>query len=383
MKKILFIGHEAELTGAPFVLLHLLRWIKKHRSDFHVELLLLRDGQLRKEYEAVAEVHVVPADRRPAIVIRGTRYLQRRLGVRRGLKVPDLPPITSDYDLVVGNTIASLEYLEYFKMRGLRTLCWLHEMRSVINSFYPEPGRFLELTKFVDVFVVASGAVEEVLREFGATTRTERVYEFSETGPVDDNKVAAVRKSLGIPATAFVVGGCGTVSFRKGTDLFVQVASKLIAELDDIYFVWVGGRTGASDAEFNAITVQIDELGLDRLIVTGMQKEPQHYFANMDLFTLTSREDPFPLVCLEAASLGKPVICFQDAGGIPEFVGDDAGRVIPFGDIDALAQAIREYYHDRAKLKVAGEVAFQKVTAEFSLDTSCGKFAEIIVNEGH
>ena len=382
MKKILFIGHEAERTGAPIVLLHLLRWIRKHRPDFHVELLLLRDGDLRKEYEAVAEVHVVPADWKPAILVRGIRYLQRRLGLKRRLKVPDLAPMTSDYDLVVGNTVASLEYLAYFKARGMRTICWLHEMRSVISSFYPEPGRFLELTKSVDVFVVASAAVEKVLREFGATNRTEQVYEFSEIGPVDERKVAAVRSALGIPDNAFVVGGCGTVSFRKGTDLFVQIASKLIDEFDDIYFVWVGGRTGASDAEFNAITRQMEQAGTDRLMVTGMQKEPQNFFANMDIFTLTSREDPFPLVCLEAASLGKPVICFEDAGGIPEFVGDDAGAVVPFGEVDSLADAIRGYYHDRNKLKVAGEVAFKKVNAEFSLDSSCRKIADIIVDEG-
>ena len=381
MKKILFIGHEAELTGAPFVLLHLLRWVRKNRPDFHVEVLLLRDGQLRKEYEAVAEVHVVPADPRPAIVVRGIRYLQRRLGVKRRLKVPDLPPITETYDLIVGNTVASLEYLEYFKTRGIRTFCWLHEMRSVINSFYPEPGRFLELTKSVDVFVVASAAVEKAMREFGVTTRTEQVYEFSENGPVDEKKVADVRRSLGIPDTAFVVGGCGTVSFRKGTDLFVQIASKLIAEFPDIYFVWVGGGAGASDAEFTAISRQIDQLGLDRLVVTGVQKEPQHYFANMDLFILTSREDPFPLVCLEAASLAKPVMCFEDAGGIPEFVGDDAGAVIPFGDVAAFAERIREFYRDRNKLKPAGEAAYRKVHGAFSLDSSCRKMVDIIVDE--
>ena len=381
MKRILFIGHEAELTGAPIVLLHLLRWIKKHRPDFHVELLLLRDGQLGQEYEAVAEVHVIPADRRPAIVIRGTRYLQRKFGIKRKLKVPDLPPITSNYNLVVGNTVASMEYLEYFKTRGMRTLCWLHEMRSVINSFYPEPGRFLALSKSVDVFVVASAAVEKSMREYGVTTGTEQVFEFSEPGPVDEKKVAAVRSSLGIPSPAFVVGGSGTVSFRKGTDLFIQIASKLIAEFDDIYFVWVGGRTGASDSEFETITRQIDQLALDRLIVTGVQKEPQHYFANMDLFTLTSREDPFPLVCLEAAGLGKPVMCFEDAGGIPEFVGNDAGAVIPFGDLDAFAEEIRAFYHDRDKLNVAGEVAFRKFSAEFSLDTSCRKIVDIILGE--
>ena len=56
---------------------------------------------------------------------------------------------------------------------------------------------------------------------------------------------------------------------------------------------------------------------------------------------LTSREDPFPLVCLEAAALGISTICFADAGGMPEFVRDDAGFVVPYLDVARAFDSVR------------------------------------------
>ena len=264
MKRILFIGHEAERTGAPIVLLHLLRWIKKNKPEFDVEVLLLRDGDLRAAYEQVASVHLAPQTKLPNIVVRGRRFLRRKLGFTRKVKLADLPPLGGEYDVIVGNTVGSLEHLAFFKARGFRTICWLHEMRSVIESFFPESGRFAELARSVDLFIVASTAVESVLREFGATNRTEIVHEFSELEPVSEEDAASVRRSLGIPSDAFVVGGSGTVSSRKGTDLFIEIASRLTASVEDIYFLWIGGRSGYSAVEFEHAVDEIRRLGLER-----------------------------------------------------------------------------------------------------------------------
>ena len=379
MKRILFIGHEAERTGAPIILLHLLRWIKKNRPEYVVEMLLLRDGELRDSYAQFGKLYVVPPGRMPEIVERGIRFVRRKLGLKRRFRGAEVPPFDEDYDLVVGNTVGSLLALEFFKNRGMRTVCWLHEMRSVIDSFFPEPGRFAELSLSVDRFIVASRKVEAVLREFGVVTPAELVYEFSELEASDGDGSETVRTSLGIPANAFVVGGSGTVGWRKGSDLFLQMAAKLTSSIDDIYFLWVGGESRSSRAEYENALRELERLRLERVFITGIKENPGDYFANMDVFALTSREDPFPLVCLEAASLSKPVICFEDAGGMPEFVGDDAGSVVPFGDVEAFADRILEYYNDRAKLSAAGESAYRKVTTEFSLDSSCRKMNDIIL----
>ena len=40
---------------------------------------------------------------------------------------------------------------------------------------------------------------------------------------------------------------------------------------------------------------------------------------------MTSREDPFPLVNLEAMTNGVPVICFKDSGGSEELVDSSSG----------------------------------------------------------
>lgn len=380
MKRILFIGHEAERTGAPIVLLHLLRWLKEQHTGIEAEVLLLRDGELREAYARVASVYVVPKSMLPEIAARGLRFLRRKLGLRKRLNIPDLVPFRKDYDLVVGNTVGSLEHLALFKERGLRTVSWIHEMRSVITSFFPEPGRFAEISKSVDLFVVPSLAVETAIRKFGVTTGCEFVPEFSEIRAVNEKESAGVRKALGIPDNAFVVGGCGTVSSRKGTDLFLAVAANLTESINDVYFLWVGGASRYSSAEFDHSLNEIERLGLSRVIITGTQKEPGNYFANMDIFALTSREDPFPLVCLEAASLSKPVICFAGAGGIPEFVGDDAGAVVPFGDVEAFADQITTYYLDRDRLRVAGSAAHRKVSNEFSIDSSCRKLTDLLLD---
>ncbi len=87
------------------------------------------------------------------------------------------------------------------------------------------------------------------------------------------------------------------------------------------------------------------------------------YLKAGDLFILPSREDPFPLVCLEAAMCGLPVLCFRDAGGMPEFVEEDAGFVVPFEDTKKLAEKIVQLHDDPELRERLGRQAREKVHA--------------------
>ena len=67
----------------------------------------------------------------------------------------------------------------------------------------------------------------------------------------------------------------------------------------------------------------------------------QALYSASSVYALTSREDPFPTVALEALSVGVPVVAFEDSGGIPGFlVKESVGRVVPYCDVPAMAQAI-------------------------------------------
>ena len=62
---------------------------------------------------------------------------------------------------------------------------------------------------------------------------------------------------------------------------------------------------------------------------------------------MTSREDPFPLVAIEAASLGKPIICFENASGIPELMDGKGGFVVPYMNIDEMMNKIIKLYENK------------------------------------
>jgi glycosyltransferase involved in cell wall biosynthesis len=105
----------------------------------------------------------------------------------------------------------------------------------------------------------------------------------------------------------------------------------------------------------------------DRVRFVGSVANTLPYVLAADLFLLPSREDPFPLVCLEAADCGVPTVCFADAGGMPAFVGEEGGAVVPCLDVQAMAKQAIQLLTNRDLLRSAGESARQKVRARYDV----------------
>src|SRR5207302_5708906 len=97
-----------------------------------------------------------------------------------------------------------------------------------------------------------------------------------------------------------------------------------------------------------------------------------------DVFLLPSREDPFPLVCLEAADCGLPVICFADAGGMPDFVGNERGATVPYLDVEHMAAELVSLLRDDARRRLCAERASQKVRANFDVSVKGREIYELV-----
>jgi glycosyltransferase involved in cell wall biosynthesis len=125
-------------------------------------------------------------------------------------------------------------------------------------------------------------------------------------------------------------------------------------------FTWKG--VAAASAAYEHLMQDIRNAGLQQVVeLAPANADMASFYASIDLFLLTSREDPYPLVVLEAASYGKPTICFEGAGGAVEFVAHDAGTVVPFVSVEEMAQAIARYYRNRTILYSQGSNARQAV----------------------
>ncbi len=169
--------------------------------------------------------------------------------------------------------------------------------------------------------------------------------------------------------------GGGAHAWRKGADVFMQAAREVCRRRADAYFVWLGGSpTDVKQLKFDRQLMNLE----DRVRVTGSVRSPADYLAAADVFALTSREDPYPLIVLEAAALSKPIVCFANAGGMPEFVEDDCGCVVPYLDLQSMVERLCSLLDSAACRRRMGQAAFKKVTERHDISVTAPRIMDVI-----
>ena len=110
----------------------------------------------------------------------------------------------------------------------------------------------------------------------------------------------------------------------------------------------------------------------DRVLFLGArppEKMPA-FLAAADAFLFpTERDEAAPLVLPQAMASALPVVASR-IGGITEVLGDSrrCGILIPPGDIEALADAMRELLREDGLRRQLGEAARERVLAEYTLE---------------
>ena len=130
-----------------------------------------------------------------------------------------------------------------------------------------------------------------------------------------------------------------------------------VADLDP-HFVWIGADPPANFAEW-AATHDLRQ----RVTFTGSLENPYPLLAALDVFTLTSRVDPFPLVVLEAMHLGRTLVAFA-VGDVPSQIGD-AGRLVPPLDVGRAANAVMSLLRDPKERSRLGGTAAVRAREQF------------------
>lgn len=371
---MLAVLHEASLTGAPMNALHLLRWLHAN-EDVEIHTLVLNDGLLSHRFREVGEVTILDRWALPAALGVAQRGLQQ-LGSRRAWRpiaaarmVPQVRRL-GWFDLVWCNSLTSVNALHYLAPPGA-VVAHVHELNVAfrlwqathdIDAFRTRPDRW----------IAASGAVRDLLVD-EVELPAERVlvhHEFIDAEAIARRtiglrEVAVARRRYRIPADAAVVVGAGTVDWRKGADLFVQLACEVRRRRrEPVHFVWVGGDLTSPDWE--RVRSDRDRAGADHVHFVGVQPDPLPWFAMGDVFAVTSREDPFPLVALEAAALGIPIVTYRN-GGIPELLeaagGEASLGVIDHLDVGAMARRINDLLDGDEVRRSAGRALQQRVLA--------------------
>ncbi len=380
---ILFISHDATRTGAPIALLTFLRWLRAN-ADYRFEVLLGSGGAMEPAFQSLAPT--TTAD------VAAGRYLghlsanvpQVLLDAWREKRVRSLARRLSKVDLVYSNTLQNGALLRELWRPGQNVLSHVHELEWWLG--YRTSARDLGFTKDVtDHYIACSRVTSESLVSTQGVP-PERITLCHAFVGIDEAQLVRARadrhltrRRLGISPDALVVGGVGTMDWRKGPDLFVQLAAMVTRRLPDadVHFVWAGGD--ADGPTRGGLLLDARRLGLgDRISFVGPLEHPEELFAAMDVFALTSREDPFPLVMLEAAAAGVPLVCFSGGGGAPEFAHPDAGRVAAYLDVAGMATAVSDLLEREDERQRMGQIAAERVRKRHTVDQAGPVLMDVI-----
>jgi glycosyltransferase involved in cell wall biosynthesis len=153
----------------------------------------------------------------------------------------------------------------------------------------------------------------------------------------------SIRDRFDIPHDAFLVGTAGRLSVEKNHEMLIRAAITILEqdEFRNLWFILAGEGPGREP-----LTGMIPAKFKDKIILAGWIEDNDAFYADIDLFVLTSHMEGFPNVLLEAGKYSLPAIS-TPAGGAVEIIKDGkTGRLVPFDDSQTLADAITEIYRD-------------------------------------
>jgi len=380
-KKILFIGHSAARTGAPIILLTFLQWLRRN-DDVQFDVRIVEGGPLVTEFEAIASTEVI--QREPAFA---ARVVRRVVGRSRWSEMEDSlfarRTQRRGYDVVYVNTIAPHRDIRALAQTGIPVICHVHELDFAMKQWGGKEG-LAPLMPCIAHFVAASIGVRDFLVDRCGVPqhKVTTIHEFITLEDESHDPASArarVRASLRLSDDDILVGACGSLDWRKGADMFLQVARLATADARgrNVHFLWLGAHR--TTADYWKFMHDVHACGLDdRVTVVENSANPKDFFSAMDVFALTSREDPFPLVMLEAASMALPLVCFEASGGGPEFAERDAGLIAPYLDVSAFADHVLTLAADSEARSQLGANARCKVHDRYLLERQAPKLRDVI-----
>lgn len=228
----------------------------------------------------------------------------------------------------------------------------------------------------VDAYLAADLPAEKV-RLVPSGIDLERFY------PASTEERMELRRSLGIPVERPAILFVGFFSREKqphvlfdawlglqrnpalaSTLLFVGATRSKYFEVDESLEADMRDRAGHEGVA-------------DRLVFVAPTHRVQDYYRAADLFALPSSREGLPVALLEAMATGLPAVASRLPGATDVLIEDGQnGVLVPPGNVDALADALRRMLTDRSRAAALGVAARSRVTREFGSGQTAGRWLE-------
>ena len=171
-----------------------------------------------------------------------------------------------------------------------------------------------------------------------------------------------------------VIGALGRLHPQKGFDILIQAAA--ILRDRGVSFRLVIGGEGEGRPKLESLIRDLD-LG-DRVDLAGWISPPGPFLAELDLFVVPSRYEPFGLVVIEAMAAGVPILASALEGPQEVLAGGRFGRLVKSEDPDALAAALHEALGQRDALLTLARAAQAQAVSTYGFETGADRLRDAL-----
>lgn len=364
---ILLVSHEASRTGAPILSLNIVQHLT---SQFNVVTLLLRGGPLEESFIEAGAIVAGPVD-----LYHKETFANWVLG-----KFLD----TYSFQFAIVNSVESHIVLKPLADRYIPTISLIHEFAVYIRPRTRIQNALLWASQTVFSADITLDSAIQVLPEVTscqlpvlAQGKSIVPGEAHDPAHIEAEKamLQKIMRPDGPEDDTIVILGAGWVHIRKGVDLFIECATRVINSPigHKCRFAWIGNNYNPEQDTNYSIYLedQIQRAGIsERFKIISETAAIEHVYALSDMMLLTARLDPLPNVAIDAMVLGLPVLCFDKTTGVADILkrnGLQEECVAPYLDTHKMAEKIIRLASSQEARDKVGEQVRSLAAREFNM----------------
>lgn len=327
MKKILFITPFFGRSGSEMLLFYILK--NMDMNKYQPYLFSRNDGVLLEELPKEVKAFIGYKKHKNFLyrIFRLLLYAVNVNPIEHQLRAIH-KSVKPDFWYI--NTIANRDAYNLAKKLNVKVISHVHELPLSYNLV--KANTIKNIIDHSLLCIGCSKVVCEKLEDMGHKN-VRLLYGF-----VDKSLIKVLqnrdqlRASLKLSENDFVWVISGATNMIKGIDFLIPLMKKL---KQNHKIVWIGGKDNGGTSYYAEESVK--NTYSDRVLFVGKKSDDYYDYLNIgDAYLSLSREDSYPLVLLEAAHLGMPIVGFN-SGGLKEFVTNKIGYVVDQLNFDELA----------------------------------------------
>lgn len=251
-------------------------------------------------------------------------------------------------------------------------------MLAHLHAIYGLRERCTLLLHQVPLIVGCSGAVVAPFARDGVPdSRLRVIYNGVDVERLSHGEARGLRRSRGIPDTAFVVAAAGALVKLKRFDALIRALRITCDQGIDAHLIIAG-----EGPELASLTELARDLSLeDRVHLLGTVENVGAIFRDAaDIVAVSSQIESFGLVAAEASAMARGVVA-TNVGGLPEVVEDGVtGVLVAPGNEREFAAAFTRLARDPQARIALGAAGQRRVASHFTTDHATKSFEALYSN---